>query len=343
MTSIRVLMVGGGSAGHVAPMVAVAEALETIDPDVTVSFVVSDTPSDGAFLTMEKRAFRTLPLPRRSLALPFVFLRAFLRSGRILRTERPHVVFSKGGAVSVPMVLAARMRRLPVVAHESDAITGWANSMATWLGATVLLATHVGNPIRARITQGTKNEGLRITGFSGKKPILLVMGGSQGARAINEVVTRHLDDILALADVIHLTGVGKKTLTNRPGYYATEFGSDILPHLYACADLAVSRAGAGSIAELAACGVPSIFVPIQKLAGDHQVKNVESLERDGAAIVLPQDRLDAELVSRIRSILENVETARSIADKMRNIAHPEAARLVAETVVQSVARQGDDA
>lgn len=334
---LRVLLVGGTSAGHLAPMVAVAEALEALEPGVTLSFVCSDKPSDKAFLALEKRDAHVLPLPRRNLALPFTFAKAFAASLRILKKETPDVVFSKGSAVSVPLCYAARVRGIPVVLHESDAVMGGANRMISRIAAKTLLGTDIGNPIRARVTSGKKEEGLRIAGLDGKKPVLLVMGGSQGARAINECVAADLDAILKTCDVIHLTGAGKAVAKNKPGYHGTEFGSDVLPHFYAATDLAVSRAGAGSIAELAACGIPAILVPIRGLANDHQMKNADAAEKTGATITLPQENLSG-LPARIASLLADSVTIQTMRDRCRYAARPEASRLIAETVLRSVAR-----
>jgi UDP-N-acetylglucosamine--N-acetylmuramyl-(pentapeptide) pyrophosphoryl-undecaprenol N-acetylglucosamine transferase len=333
----RILLVGGTSAGHLAPMVAVAEALEHIEPGVTLSFACSDKPSDAAFLKLEGRTAHALPLPRRNAAFPLTFLRAFARSFAILGSERPDVVFSKGSAVSVPLCYAARVRGIPVVLHESDAVMGRANRIISSIAKKTLLAKDVGNPVRTRITSGKKEEGLRIAGFDGKKPVLLVMGGSQGAKAINEAIAANLDRILETCDVIHLTGTGKTVAKNKPGYHATEFGSDVLPHFYAATDLAVSRAGAGSIAELAACGIPAILVPIKGLAGDHQVMNAEDAEKTGAAIALPQEKI-GDLPSTIASLLQDSVRMQTMRDRCRYAARPEASRLIAETVLRSVAR-----
>jgi UDP-N-acetylglucosamine--N-acetylmuramyl-(pentapeptide) pyrophosphoryl-undecaprenol N-acetylglucosamine transferase len=338
----RVLLVGGTSAGHLAPMVAVAEALERLEPGIALSFVCSDKPADAAFLALEKRTARTLPLPRRNLSLPATFARAFAAAWRILREERPDVVFSKGSAVSVPLCFAARLRGIPVVLHESDAVMGRANRLLSSVAKRTLLAADVGNPIRPRVTSGKKEEGLRAAGFDGTKPVLLVMGGSQGARAINEAVATQLGALRETCDVIHLTGAGKTVAANGPGYHATEFGSDVLPHLYAATDLAVSRAGAGSIAELAACGIPAILVPIRGLAGDHQVKNAEAAEATGACVVLPQERL-GDLASTVAALLADRGRMQTMRDRCRYAARPEAARLIAETVLRSVARSKNGA
>ncbi len=324
----RILMVGGGSAGHLAPLIAVAEALEQLEPTY-ISFVCSDKPSDAVFLTMEKRPYDTLPPS---------LLRGLPKALCILKKEKPDVVFSKGSAVSVPLCLAALLNNIPIIIHESDATMGRANKVVSMFATKTLLGMDIGNPIRARITKGSKEEGLRITGFNGHKPVLIVTGGSQGALSINQAIGRHLDALLKTCDIIHLTGAGKGIAEKRTGYYASEFGSDVLPHLYAASDLAVSRAGAGSIAELAACNIPAILVPIKGLAGDHQVRNAEEAERTGAVIVLPQERLD-DLPMHVSSLLSDPVRTQTMRERCRYAAKPEAARLIAQTVLSSVARK----
>lgn len=336
--SHRILMVGGTSAGHLAPLVAVAEALEQLEPGIELSFVCSDKPSDKEFLAQEQRTCTTLPLPRPNLSLPFTFTNAFALSLRILKKEQPHVVFSKGSAVSVPLCLAARLKGIPIILHESDGVMGRANQLVSYIALQTLSGPVIGNPLRTRITQGSKEEGFRVTGFTGSKPVLLVMGGSQGARAINECIVTNLDSLLQRFDIIHLTGAGKSTATKRPGYYTTEFGSDVLPHLYAITTLAVSRAGGGSIAELTACTIPSILVPIKGLAGDHQVKNAEAAEKTGACIVVAQERL-TDLPPLLESLRNDAGRLQTMRDACRYAAKPEAARLIAETIVQSVAQK----
>lgn len=335
---VRVLMVGGTSAGHVAPLVAVAEALEQLEPGIHLSFVCSDRAIDTTFLRVEQRPFSTLPLSRHAIARPFTFLQAFLRSFIILNRDQPDVVFSKGSAVSVPLCYAAWMKRIPVVLHESDTVMGRANNMISHIATKTLSGTEIGNPIRTRMIQGKKEEGLRITGLDDRKPIVLIIGGSQGARSINEKIVKHLETLLQVCHIIHVTGTGKNMTQNKPGYFASEFPTDVLPHLYACTDLAVGRAGAGSIAEFAACGIPAILIPIKGLAGDHQVKNAELAEKTGATITLPQEKLD-ELPSLITSLLNDAGRLQTMRDRCRYAAKPEAARLIAETIVQSVAKK----
>ncbi len=347
---MRLLLVSGGSGGHLAPMVAVGRAFAELHPEAQLLYLCVDQEADRAFLTKENVPFDVLPLPRRSLLLPVVFLRNFLRSRRILRAFQPDIVFSKGGAVSVPCCLAARMRGIPIVLHESDAVMGRANRMVARIADTVCVGMKndewimdngqwimTGNPIRSELTQGSREEGRRITGLSGKKPVLLVYGGSQGAQALNEAVIAHIDALLPHVDIVHLTGRGKRGALPRAGYFSMEFAHAELPHLYALADLALSRAGAGNIAELAANGIPAIFVPIAGLANDHQVRNAEAAALSGGCIHLPQTRLGGEMVATVAAVASHANRRAEMAGSIRSLSHPEAARRIAEILAKRIA------
>lgn len=334
------------------------------DPTAESIFLCSDRPDDAAYLKHERVTFQVLPRPRRSPLFPVQFMRNFLISRRALRVFKPDAVFSKGGAVSVPACLAARINGVPIVLHESDAVMGRANRMvARWAEAVcmgfplaignqqlavnkktsryLLPATryHTGNPIRPAVTQGKRTEGLRITGLSGERPILLVTGGSQGAEVFNAAIRKHIDRLLQTCDVIHLTGTGKKAATARAGYWTTEFAYDELPHLYAIANIALSRAGAGSISELAANGIPAILVPIEGLANDHQVRNAEIATEHGGCVLLRQSDLNAQLTQTVASLLEKPQELADRKAKMRAFQQPDAARRIAEILSQCIARR----
>ncbi len=354
---MRLLLVSGGSGGHLAPMVAVGRAFGELHPEAEMLYLCVDQEADRLFLQREHVMFDVLPLPRRSVSLPITFIRNFLKSRRMLRTFRPDIVFSKGGAVSVPCCLAARLRKIPIVLHESDAVMGRANRIVARIADVVCvgMTTEVmsdgdstlktqnsklvftGNPIRPEITRGSRAEGLRITGLSGKKPILLVYGGSQGAQALNDAVITHIDQLLPHCDIIHLTGKGKQGAGVRAGYVSMEFAYGELAHFYAIADLAVSRAGASNIGELAAHGIPAILVPIAGLAGDHQVKNAETAALSGGCIHLPQSRADAEIVPTIVALVDDANTREKMGVFIRALSHPEAARRIAKILSQRIA------
>ena len=343
MSVQRVLFVGGGSIGHIAPAVTVAHALVRQHSSCEVHFLCSTKPEDRAYI--EKHGFpaTTLPAPRLSFSFPWKFLRSFLLARTMLRTERPSVIFSKGGYVSVPVCLAARLLHIPIILHESDAVSGWANRLvARWAevvcmgssDATTMspkqLAT--GNPVDPAITQGSRDDGLGLTGISGTRPILLVLGGSQGSLAINEAVAANLDGLLTLCDIIHITGKGKRTVRRaHEGYWQIPFAYEELPHLYALADLALSRAGANTIADLAANGIPAILVPLRGVAHDHQMQNARRAEASGGCRILEQERLNRNMIADVTMLLEPREQAR-MSHAIRSLSHPDATRQIAELI-----------
>lgn len=345
MTSI--LFVGGGSAGHIAPAMAIAEALKENLPELTLSFVCSTRPEDREYL--ERHGYTAIPIdaPRFSSTFIGKFWRAYRAAHTLLRERNPRLVFSKGGYVSVPVCLAAHRLGIPIILHESDVVGGLANRLvahwARWIlrgfpqGHTDARTIVTGNPIATSITTGSRERGLGITGLSGRKPILLVMGGSQGSQALNEAVVRTLPELLAHCDIIHLTGKGKETATGTStGHWQATFAFEELPHLYAAADLALSRAGASTIAELAANGIPAILVPLRGVAQDHQERNARLAEASGGCRVLEQHRLSSRLLPTVRALL-TPERRKIMGTAIRTLHHPEAARQIAELIARSLA------
>ncbi|MEK7591301.1 MAG: UDP-N-acetylglucosamine--N-acetylmuramyl-(pentapeptide) pyrophosphoryl-undecaprenol N-acetylglucosamine transferase [Patescibacteria group bacterium] len=340
---MKILFVGGGSVGHLAPSVAVFRELKRVEPLADALFVCTEKPGDQEFLSKEGVPFETLPLLGRSLALPWSFVRAVRKSKRILKRHRPDVVFSKGGSTSIPLCCAAKRRRIPIVLHESDAVAGYAsrliarlaNKICTGFPHAIEGGEHTGNPVRPDVTRGSREKGLSFARLSGKKPVLLVLGGSQGAEALNGVTRELLPQILNICDVIHLTGAGKEGAPPRPGYYAFPFAYTELPHLYAAATIALSRSGAGALSELAANGIPTILCPLRFVAQDHQRENATEASARGGCVVLEQSDLKETLLSTIRSMLEDDKHA-LMASAFRSFAKPEAAGKIA-SLLQTVA------
>ncbi|MBU2259617.1 UDP-N-acetylglucosamine--N-acetylmuramyl-(pentapeptide) pyrophosphoryl-undecaprenol N-acetylglucosamine transferase [Patescibacteria group bacterium] len=319
-----ILFAGGGSIGHIAPAVAVARSLKELKPDVNVRFICSNREEDAEFLTREGFDFIQIDAPRLSLTFPWRFFSAYKKSSALLKEMKPDIIFSKGGYVSVPVCLAAHKKKIPIILHESDAVSGYANRLVSRWAEVVCLGfpqttsnvqrrmsldvgrwTFTNNPIRSEITQGNREEGLRITHFSGNKPILIVMGGSQGAQALNEAVAENLEELLKLCDIIHLTGEGKMSTQPRDGYWVREFAHEELAHLYAISTFALSRAGAGSIAELEANNIPTILVPLEGAAHNHQLKNAEAAAKSGQFTVLRQHKLKGQLVDIVNDTFIN--------------------------------------
>lgn len=290
-----------------------------------------------------------LPRPSKSATGVRAFFSALRTAGAVLDSWKPDVVFSKGAAVSVPLCLAAYRRGIPVVIHESDAVMGTANRLCAPFATAVCTGfdlqkkrfVHTGNPLRRGIQGGRKEDGLRITGLQGKRPVLLVIGGSQGAKALNTAIVQQIDALLQRCDIVHLTGAGKATDIVRKGYWQTEFADmNTLAHLYVLADVSLSRCGAGSMTELAACGVAPIFVPIRGLAHDHQYKNaIMAQERSSCSIVL-QEELPHALLPTLDALLSDNAKQAEITANMASLFLPNAAERIADILRRSVASRG---
>jgi UDP-N-acetylglucosamine--N-acetylmuramyl-(pentapeptide) pyrophosphoryl-undecaprenol N-acetylglucosamine transferase len=349
---MRILFVSGGSTGHLAPLVAVERAAKKIEPKVQTHFLCSKKKEDRLYLEHEGVAFTQAVMPKRSVLFPLKYLQSRHTAKKLLKTFRPDVIFSKGGAVSVPLCKAAHKKKIPIVLHESDSVMGKANRMVAPLAAAICLGfppsdeqrqygvkpVVTGNPVRPGIAKGNRARGLKIANFTGRRPVLLVIGGSQGAAALNEALLFHIDELLALCDVVHLTGPGKESAGRRAGYWSKEFAYEELPDLYAIADVALSRAGAGAISELSANGVPMILVPIRGLANDHQYENAVRAHAAGCAIELPQDHLNRDLADAVRHLLESPEKMKKMRDAAVDYHQPEAARHIAKILFQCVAK-----
>ncbi|MDD4319606.1 MAG: glycosyltransferase [Candidatus Peribacteraceae bacterium] len=345
---MRLLLAGGGSVGHIAPAVAVARACLRLDPSTETHMLCSRQEEELAFLDAERLPHTPLPRIRRSLSFPLDFLAAYRRAGTVFDAFRPDILFCTGGGMSVPVALRARKRGIPYVLLDADARGGRANALLSRQAAAVchgfptertVRGNHVytGYPVRPQITGGTKEEGLRLTGFDGKKPVLLVLGGSQGAESLNNIVIGNLPELLPLCDVAHVTGRGKSSAAARPGYWSVPFATKELPHLYAAASMALSRAGAGGIGELAANGIPAMLVPLRGVAGDHQSANARAAADGGGFLLLHQETLATALVPAVRTFLTDGVALERMKAAMRSSvsARPDAAEEIARLLLET--------
>ncbi len=353
---MKILFAGGGSIGHIAPSVAVWRAVEMLAPDATAHFVCSQRGDDAAFLQAEHVPFSRINARRLSFFHPLHFWRAMREARLLLQQEKPDVVFCKGGALCVTVAWAAKRHGIPIVLHESDAVSGRANALiARWAtvicegfprqaigdtreavsnDATTSRFIFTGNPVRPAIVRGSRAQGLRITGFTGERPVLIVLGGSQGAVALNEAVWKQLQALLAMADIIHLTGKGKSGAhRSMRSYWTAEFAQETLPHLYALADLALSRAGAGLISELAASAIPALLVPLRGVAHDHQWANAEAAALSGGCRVLHQETLDRTLVPSTEELLHDPAERKKMSERIHALFVPDAAERLAHLLL----------
>ncbi len=313
MDAKRIVFTGGGTAGHVTPNIALIERL--LSEGWEVHYIGSETGMEreliGAVGGVTYHPISTGKLRRyfswQNFLDPFRVLRGCSQARRLIRTLRPDVVFSKGGFVSVPVVIGSG--RTPVVAHESDFSPGLSNRIACRFTDTICVTfedtlscvpkrkgVFTGTPIRPALYEGNAVRAKSFTGFSGGKPVLLVMGGSLGAQRLNELLRAALPTLIKKYDVIHLCGRGKlDRLCSCNGYVQYEYIDQELPDLFALADVVLSRAGANAVFELLALNKPSVLVPLSKSStrGD-QLLNAAYFQKKGYAISLNQDTATPE-------------------------------------------------
>ena len=315
----RIVLTGGGTAGHVTPNIALLPKLQELGYDVHYI---------GSYNGIEKTLMEGCHVPyygissgklRRYFDLknfsdPFKVLKGFSEASKLLKNLKPDVVFSKGGFVSVPVVIAAAKQRIPVVIHESDMTPGLANKLSIPAASKVCCnfpetlnhlpkgkAVLSGSPIREELLTGDREKALQFTGLTGKKPVLLIIGGSLGSVVVNEAVRGILPTLLKKFEIIHLCGKGKldQTLTAMNGYVQYEYISDELKDLFALSDIVISRAGANSICEFLALRKPALLIPLSAAAsrGD-QILNAHSFEKQGFAAVLEEEQLSGESLEK---------------------------------------------
>ncbi|GGD02781.1 UDP-N-acetylglucosamine--N-acetylmuramyl-(pentapeptide) pyrophosphoryl-undecaprenol N-acetylglucosamine transferase 2 [Thalassobacillus devorans] len=347
MSKKRILFTGGGTAGHV--IVNLALIPEFKKQGYEIDYIGSHNGIERQLIEdingVSYHAISTGKLRRymskENLKDPFKVMKGTLQAWNIIRKRKPNVIFSKGGFVSVPVVAASWMNRIPAIIHESDYTPGLANKLASRF-AKKILATfpetmeylpegkkeYIGAVIREELFEGNKQKGLEMCGFSASKPVLMVMGGSMGSKKINDSIQNQLDELLAKMQIIHICGKGNvDDSVKQPGYAQFEYVTDELKDLFAATDYIVSRAGSNAIFEFLALRKPMLLIPLSRQAsrGD-QILNADSFVKQGYARKLEEenlteDRLVAEidkLFSAKEEILRNMENYQSqqVKDKV---------------------------
>ena len=331
----KIIMTGGGTAGHVTPNLALVPLLKEKGYEI---FYI------GSYTGIEKKLVEDAGITYYGISSgklrryhdwknftdPFRVIKGFSEANQLMKHIQPDVVFSKGGFVSVPVVMAAARQHIPAIIHESDMTPGLANKLAIPFASKVCCnfpetmqylpdgkAVHTGSPIRKELFSGSKEAGLSFAGFNNEKPVILIMGGSIGSKFINNAVWSSLDDLLQDFQIVHLVGKGNinNDLVGRTGYQQYEFISEQLNDIFAMTDLMISRAGANSISEILALKIPNILIPLSAAAsrGD-QILNAESYKKQGFSTVLQEEELTGELLV---SSVEDVYARRDeIKEKM---------------------------
>jgi UDP-N-acetylglucosamine--N-acetylmuramyl-(pentapeptide) pyrophosphoryl-undecaprenol N-acetylglucosamine transferase len=320
----RIVLTGGGTAGQVTPHLSLIPRLQAAGYEIhyigrgagieydmlhAIGGIIYHPISCGKL-----RRYFSLT----NFTDMFRVARGISQSYGIMRKVKPAVCFSKGGYVSIPVVIAAHLDHVPIVCHESDLTPGLANRIAAKFASCVATTfpecadclgekgVATGTPLRPELFRGDRARGLALAGFGGEKPVLLVTGGSQGAQSINGCLRLCLPELLERMDVLHLCGPGNldESLTGLAGYRQFEFLQDEFPDALAAADVVLGRAGANTLSELLALQKPMLLVPYPLSAsrGD-QIKNAENFEKQGFALVLRQEELTQETMTRSLDML----------------------------------------
>lgn len=318
----RIILTGGGTAGHVTPNLALLPKLK--DAGFDIRYI-------GSYSGIEKELIEQAGIPYdgissgklrryfdlKNLTDPFRVIKGFWEADALLKKYRPDAIFSKGGFVSVPVVLAAKKRKIPAILHESDITPGLANKLCMGSASYICCnfpetvnylpkakAVLTGCPIRQELLNGNRIAGLKLTGFSASKPVLLVIGGSLGSVRVNQAVRAILPELLEKFQVIHLCGRGnlEPSLNRTAGYVQYEYMGKPLSDLYAATDIVISRAGANAICELLALKKPALLIPLSSQAsrGD-QILNARSFQNQGFSEVLEEENLSSS------SLMEGVQ------------------------------------
>ena len=320
----RIILTGGGTAGHVTPNIALIPRLLELGYDIQYI---------GSYQGSEKELIQPFGIPyhgissgklRRYFSVqnftdPFRVLKGFGEAKRLIKELQPDVIFSKGGFVSVPVVLAGKHNKVPTIIHESDMTPGLANKIAIPSATKVCCnfpetlehlpkdkAVLTGSPIRQELLSGNRIAAMDLCHFSADKPVILVIGGSLGSVAVNNAVRLALPELLEHFQIVHLCGKGKvdDSLTSMKGYTQFEYIKDELRDIFALADIVISRAGANAICELLALRKPNLLIPLSANAsrGD-QILNARSFERQGFSMVLEEEELTKEsLLEAVRKL-----------------------------------------
>ena len=326
----KIVLTGGGTAGHVTPNIALIPYLK--EEGYEIYYI-------GSKGGMEEELIKKCGIPyygissgklrryfdKKNFSDVFKVVKGIFQAKHIIHKIKPDVVFSKGGFVAVPVVIGAHMNKVNVVCHESDITPGLANKLAMPFAKAVCTTfpeavnhikdnkgIYTGTPIRDMLFNGNREKGLELCDFSGNKPVMLIMGGSQGSVKVNNSIRELLNKLLPKYDIVHLCGKGNadENLKDRAGYKQFEYISEELPDIFAMSDFVVSRAGSNAICEFLALHKPMLLIPLGKNAsrGD-QILNAQSFKKQGFAEVIDEEKMTkGSLFDAINNLYDNRET-----------------------------------
>lgn len=373
MPKLRILFAGGGTGGHFYPLVAVAEELEAFTAKNNWELEMRYMGAAGSYaqelirhhiavMSLLSSKLRRYFAIQNILDIPKFFL-SFFQALWKMYWYMPDVLFSKGGPGSLPVVLVAKWYGIPIFIHESDAIPGLSNRIAARYAKRIALAfagaeryfpgkniALVGNPVRKFLFSGYDSQEVakRALGFNPSLPLILVLGGSQGAVALNDFILDNLEPLIRDYQVLHQVGernyaqVTKELEVafrefvpeEKARYRAVPFLEKEIKDALAAADIVIGRAGSGTIFELAAAGRPAILIPLPEAANGHQRENAYEFAGKGAAIVIEQENLLPNIfLNQLKKLFAEKETLGAMAASAKQFAKPDAAAKIAEELV----------
>jgi len=358
-----VLLAGGGSAGHVSPLLALADCLRRRDPDILITALGTQQGLEQRLVPARGYDLRVIPkvaFPRRPgralLHLPGALRAAVASAGAAIDQTRPDVVVGFGGYVSTPAYLAARRRRIPIVVHEQNAVAGLANRLGAWLtpfvattfASTALRhSTLVGMPLRREIATldraATRSEGLAHFGLDDRRPTLLVTGGSLGAQRLNTAFAARVAELRDHGiQVLHITGLGKDfspgPTTTGPPYVVAAY-TDRMDLAYASADCVVARAGANTVCELTAVGLPAVYVPLPIGNGEQRLNATDVVAAGGGVLVDDSSLTPQWVEETLVRLVTDTSRLRAMAEAARAIGERAADERLADMVVTAAGSQ----
>jgi len=366
---MKILFTGGGTGGHVLPLIAIAREIRKFSPKKKIEFIYMGPKDDFGKLLLSQEDIKVKEISagkmRRYFSVksffqnlidlffktPFGILQSFFA----IFFMAPDIIFSKGGFGSIPPVIAGWILRVPIFLHESDSMPGLSNRILGRFAKEIFISYRktpyfpegkmvlVGNPIRRELLEaGSKSEAVKSFELEGVKPIILLLGGSQGAQRINDKIIEILPELLKDFKLIHQCGeanfnqVKKEARVMIEGYLEKRYKpfpflkEDQLRKAYAACDLVVSRAGSGTISEIAALGKPSILVPLPESAQGHQINNAYTYARKGAAIVLEEANFTPRFfLAKLRFLFSHPEELKKMSKAAREFSKPLAGKILA--------------
>lgn len=323
----KIILTGGGSAGHVTPNLALVPKLKELGYEI--EYIGTEDGIERKIIEDSKIKYHIISSGKlrryfdiKNFTDPFKVVKGILQAAILMKKQKPNIVFSKGGFVAVPVVIAAHLSKIPVIAHESDITPGLANKLSAPYCDKVCVtfpeslknikgnkAVLTGTPIRQELLNGSKIVGRKICEFENDKPILLIIGGSLGSKFINDKVRNSLNELLQRFNIVHICGKNniEEKLKSKRNYKQFEYISEELPHIMNAADLVISRAGANAIFELLALKKPNLLIPLsRKSSRGDQILNAASFEKSGYSMVIPEEELNEKiLIEKINELYEN--------------------------------------